>query len=84
MGSNHGSLQNPPLLGLGHRALREFSAVYGTGIGREGALTQGGGGTDNGGANGEGGSEWPASGNGDVGSGAGERGREKNSDPLVG
>ena len=44
----------------------------------------GGGGTDNGGDNGEGGSEWLASGNGDVGSGAGERGREKTSYPLVG
>ena len=51
--------------------------MYGTEIGREGALTREGGGTDNGGANGKGGSEWPASGNGDVGSGAGERGREK-------
>ena len=24
MGSNHGSLQNPPLLALGHRALRDL------------------------------------------------------------
>ena len=24
VGSNHGSLQNPPLLALGHRALREL------------------------------------------------------------
>ena len=40
--------------------------MYGTGIGREGALTRGGEGTDNDGDNGEGGSEWPASGNGYV------------------
>ena len=59
------------------------AAVYGTGIGRVGTLTRVGG-TDTGGDNGEGGSERPASGNGDVGSGAGERGREKNLDPVVG
>ena len=49
-----------------------------------GGLTRGRGGTDNGGDNGEGGSERTAIRNGDVGSGAGERGREKNSDPVVG
>ena len=37
VGSNHSSLQQPPLLALGHRATG-FAAVYGTGIGREGRI----------------------------------------------
>ena len=51
--------------------------MYSTGIGREGDQHGRGGGTGNGGGNGEGGSERTASGNGNVGSGAGERGREE-------
>ena len=78
VGSNHGNLQNTPLLSLGYRALRELPrcTVLGLGVG----LNTGGGGNDNGGDNGEGGPGGTASGSDGVGGEAGARKGEKPGD----
>ena len=70
VGSNHGNLQNTPLLALGYRALRKLPWCTVRGYGERG-LNTGGDGTDNGGDNGEEGPERTASGNDGVGSEAG-------------
>ena len=83
MGSNHGNLQNTPLLSLGYRELRDCRGVrYGE---RERGLNMGRGGTDNGGDNGEGGPGGTASGSNGAWGEAGARGwRGKTWGPLVG
>ena len=83
MGSNHGNLQNTPLLALGYRALRELPRCTVRGYGERG-LNTGRGGTENGRDNGEGGPERAASGNDGVGARKAREEGRKTWDPVVG